>query len=116
MLLYICTVPAQKHSRKQFFFFLTVQSTTVFLDPHCVDAIKPENVLLFSSFHILHCLDMWSNGNGCKCSPQYSLGDLEEMMLCLQQFCSVLSNMEEQLSEDQASVYSALSEQDRYTL
>ncbi|XP_050922597.1 uncharacterized protein itprid1 isoform X6 [Lates calcarifer] len=43
----------------------------------------------------------------------YSLGDLEEMMLCLQQFCSVLSNMEEQLSEDQASVYSALSEQDR---
>lgn len=36
-------------------------------------------------------------------------------MLCLQQFCSVLSNMEVQLSEDQAAVYSALSDQDRYT-
>lgn len=36
-------------------------------------------------------------------------------MLCLQQFCSVLSNMEEQLSEDQAAVYSALSDKDRYT-
>ncbi|KAF3836489.1 hypothetical protein F7725_029047, partial [Dissostichus mawsoni] len=34
-------------------------------------------------------------------------------MLCLQQFRSVLSNMEEQLSEDQAAVYSALSDQDR---
>ncbi|XP_078018988.1 uncharacterized protein itprid1 isoform X2 [Epinephelus lanceolatus] len=43
----------------------------------------------------------------------YSLDELEEMMLCLQQFCSVLSNMEEQLSEDQAAVYSALSDQDR---
>eukprot|EP00064_Thunnus_orientalis_P001810 superscaffoldBa00000124_g1813 len=43
----------------------------------------------------------------------YSLSELEEMMLCLQQFRSVLSNMEEQLSEDQAAVYSALSEQDR---
>ncbi|XP_071341879.1 uncharacterized protein itprid1 [Trachinotus anak] len=43
----------------------------------------------------------------------YSLGDLEEMMLCLQKFRSVLSNMEEQLSEDQASIYIALSEQDR---
>ncbi|XP_033964154.1 uncharacterized protein itprid1 isoform X4 [Pseudochaenichthys georgianus] len=43
----------------------------------------------------------------------YSLGELEEMMLCLQQFRSVLSNMEEQLSEDQAAVYSALSDQDR---
>ena len=37
-------------------------------------------------------------------------------MLCLQHFCSVHSNMEEQLSEDQASVYSTLSDQDRYTL
>ncbi|XP_027129989.1 putative GPI-anchored protein pfl2 isoform X1 [Larimichthys crocea] len=43
----------------------------------------------------------------------YSLDELEEMMLCLQQFCSVLSNMEEQLSEDQAAVYSVLSDQDR---
>ncbi|XP_059183392.1 uncharacterized protein LOC131962408 [Centropristis striata] len=43
----------------------------------------------------------------------YSLDELEEMMVCLQQFRSVLSNMEEQLSEDQAAVYSALSEQDR---
>ncbi|XP_070784680.1 uncharacterized protein itprid1 [Enoplosus armatus] len=43
----------------------------------------------------------------------YSLNELEEMMLCLQQFRSVLSNMEEQLSEDQAAVYSSLSDQDR---
>ncbi|XP_029005258.1 uncharacterized protein itprid1 isoform X2 [Betta splendens] len=43
----------------------------------------------------------------------FSLDELEEMMLCLQQFCSVLSNMEEQLSEDQAAVYSALSDHDR---
>ncbi|XP_037612391.1 mucin-5AC isoform X2 [Sebastes umbrosus] len=43
----------------------------------------------------------------------YSLDELEEMMLSLQQFRSVLSNMEEQLSEDQAAVYSALSDQDR---
>ncbi|KAM9337585.1 uncharacterized protein itprid1, partial [Symphorus nematophorus] len=43
----------------------------------------------------------------------YSLDELEEMLLCLQQFCSVLSNMEEQLSEDQAAVYSSLSDQDR---
>ncbi|KAF1372759.1 hypothetical protein PFLUV_G00251950 [Perca fluviatilis] len=43
----------------------------------------------------------------------YSLDELEEMMLCVQQFRSVLSNMEEKLSEDQAAVYSVLSEQDR---
>lgn len=43
----------------------------------------------------------------------YSLDELEEMMVCLQQFRSVLSNMEEQLSEDQAAVYSALSDKDR---
>ncbi|XP_044032665.1 serine-rich adhesin for platelets isoform X3 [Siniperca chuatsi] len=43
----------------------------------------------------------------------YSLDELEEMMLCLQKFRSVLSNMEEQLSEDQAAVYSYLSDQDR---
>lgn len=36
------------------------------------------------------------------------------MMLCLQRFCSVFSNMEEQLSEDQAAVYSLLSDQDKY--
>ncbi|XP_075938252.1 uncharacterized protein itprid1 isoform X3 [Anarhichas minor] len=58
----------------------------------------------------------------CTCLTQkrynipYSLDELEEMMLCLQQFCSVLSNMEEQLSEDQATVYSALSDQDRYSV
>ncbi|XP_045909320.1 protein ITPRID2-like isoform X2 [Micropterus dolomieu] len=49
----------------------------------------------------------------CGCSPQYSLDELEEMMLCLQQFRSVLSNMEEQLSEEQAAVYTSLSDQDR---
>ncbi|KAK9528055.1 hypothetical protein VZT92_014555 [Zoarces viviparus] len=49
-------------------------------------------------------------------SSSYSLDELEEMMLCLQQFCSVLSNMEEQLSEDQAAVYNALSDQDRETV
>ncbi|XP_053268686.1 uncharacterized protein itprid1 [Pleuronectes platessa] len=43
----------------------------------------------------------------------FSLGELEEMMLCLQHFHSVHRNMEEQLSEDQASVYSTLSDQDR---
>ncbi|XP_034561790.1 uncharacterized protein itprid1 [Notolabrus celidotus] len=43
----------------------------------------------------------------------YSLDELEEMMLSLQQFRSVLCNMEEQLSEDQAAVYSCLSDQDR---
>ncbi|KAM7370270.1 hypothetical protein PAMP_011535 [Pampus punctatissimus] len=50
----------------------------------------------------------WTQGN-----IPYSLNELEEMMLCLQQFRSVLSNMEEQLSEDKATVYNALSEQDR---
>ncbi|XP_071755499.2 uncharacterized protein itprid1 [Centroberyx gerrardi] len=43
----------------------------------------------------------------------YSLDELEGMMLCLRRFRSVLSNMEEQLSEDQASVYNALSDHDR---
>ncbi|XP_028289393.1 uncharacterized protein itprid1 isoform X2 [Parambassis ranga] len=43
----------------------------------------------------------------------YSLDELEEMMLCVRQFRSVLSNMEEQLSEDQAAVYSSLSDKDR---
>ncbi|XP_054863298.1 uncharacterized protein itprid1 [Amphiprion ocellaris] len=43
----------------------------------------------------------------------YSLDELEEMMLSLQHFRSVLSNMELQLSEDQAAVYSALSDKDR---
>ncbi|KAM9332592.1 uncharacterized protein itprid1 [Pholidichthys leucotaenia] len=66
-----------------------------------------------------------SCGHHCACSIQkrdgqyinesfpYSLGELEEMMFCLQHFRSVLSNMEEQLSEDQAAVYTALSEEDR---
>ncbi|XP_040022554.2 uncharacterized protein itprid1 [Gasterosteus aculeatus] len=43
----------------------------------------------------------------------FSLDELEEMMQCLQHFCSVLSDMEEQLSEDQAAVYGALSDPDR---
>lgn len=68
------------------------------------------------NFHISHYLGTWLKGNSCTCSLQYSLDELEEMMLCLQQFCSVLSNMEEQLTEDQAAVYSALSDQDRYML
>lgn len=60
-------------------------------------------------------------GNSCTSvlaltSLQYSLDELEEMMLCLQQFFFVLSNMEEQLSKDQSAVYSVLSDQDRYTL
>ncbi|XP_029979753.1 flocculation protein FLO11-like [Sphaeramia orbicularis] len=46
-------------------------------------------------------------------SIPYSLHELEEMILCLQQFRSVLSTMEDQLSEDQAAVYSALTDQDR---
>ncbi|KAM8823783.1 uncharacterized protein itprid1 isoform 2-T2 [Spinachia spinachia] len=55
----------------------------------------------------------------CNCPTQktdnipWSLDELEEMMLCLQHFCSVLSDMEEQLSEDQAAVYGALSDPDR---
>ncbi|XP_062415048.1 uncharacterized protein itprid1 [Pungitius pungitius] len=55
----------------------------------------------------------------CNCPTQkrdnipFSLDELEEMMLCLQHFCSVLSDMEEQLSEDQAAVYGALSDPDR---
>ncbi|XP_060920362.1 protein ITPRID1 isoform X2 [Labrus mixtus] len=43
----------------------------------------------------------------------YSLDELEEMMLSLQQFRYVLCSMEEQLSEDQAAVYRDLSDQDR---
>ncbi|XP_047185943.1 uncharacterized protein LOC118291080 isoform X2 [Scophthalmus maximus] len=42
-----------------------------------------------------------------------SLGDLEEMMLCLQHFRLVHSNIEEQLSEDHVSLHRALSDQDR---
>ncbi len=49
-------------------------------------------------------------------SSQYSLDELEEMVLFLQQFCSVQCYMEEQLSEDQTSVYGDLSDLDRYTL
>ncbi|XP_029935734.1 mucin-12 [Myripristis murdjan] len=43
----------------------------------------------------------------------YSLDELEGMMICLRQFRVVLNNMEEHLSNDQASVYSALSDHDR---
>ncbi|XP_028290470.1 uncharacterized protein itprid1 isoform X2 [Gouania willdenowi] len=42
-----------------------------------------------------------------------SQDELEEMLSCLQTFCSVLKNMEEQLSGEQAAVYSALSVDDR---
>uniref|UniRef100_UPI0037E6F927 protein ITPRID1 n=1 Tax=Semicossyphus pulcher TaxID=241346 RepID=UPI0037E6F927 len=65
------------------------------------------------------CCSCDDHGNSCYNMQQtmgnipYSLDELEEMVLCLQQFRSVLCNMEEQLSEDQASVYSALSDQDR---
>ncbi|KAK5849721.1 hypothetical protein PBY51_014032 [Eleginops maclovinus] len=52
------------------------------------------------------CGDDWRHTAG---NIPYSLDELEEMMLSLQQFRSVLSNMEEQLSEEQAGVYSALS-------
>lgn len=51
----------------------------------------------------------------CTCTfAQYSLDELEVMTLCLQQFRFVFNNMEELLSEDQASVYGALSDHDRY--
>ncbi|XP_067107948.1 uncharacterized protein itprid1 [Osmerus mordax] len=43
----------------------------------------------------------------------YSVDELEGMMRCLKTFCSVLTDMEERLSEDQASVYSSLSLTDR---
>ncbi|XP_041824131.1 uncharacterized protein itprid1 [Melanotaenia boesemani] len=43
----------------------------------------------------------------------YSLDELEEMMLCLQQFRSVFSDIEEQSCEDQAAVYSVFSTTDR---
>ncbi|XP_046880081.1 uncharacterized protein LOC124470301 isoform X2 [Hypomesus transpacificus] len=43
----------------------------------------------------------------------YSVDELEGMMRCLKKFCSVLTDMEERLSEDQASVYSSLSLTDR---
>lgn len=59
---------------------------------------------------------MWLKGHSCMPSPQRCLDEMEEMMLYLQLFRSVLSNMEDQLSEDQAAVYSSLSDQDRYTL
>ncbi|XP_034024888.1 uncharacterized protein LOC117509307 [Thalassophryne amazonica] len=61
-------------------------------------------------------------GRCCSCTREsvtkqhslpYSVDELEEMVICLQRFRSVLSNMEEQLSEDQASVYSVLSDHDR---
>ncbi|XP_072234402.1 uncharacterized protein itprid1 [Leuresthes tenuis] len=43
----------------------------------------------------------------------YSLDELKKMMLCLQQFRSVFSNIEEQISVDQAAVYGTLSNIDR---
>ncbi|XP_072306550.1 uncharacterized protein itprid1 [Eucyclogobius newberryi] len=55
----------------------------------------------------------------CNCrkhgSQQHMLSqrELEELLLHLQKFCSVLGLMEEQLTEEQAAVYSALTHQDR---
>lgn len=46
-------------------------------------------------------------------SPQYSLGELEEMKLCLQQFNLLFRNMEERFSEERAAAYNALSDADR---
>ncbi|XP_023855304.1 protein ITPRID1 [Salvelinus sp. IW2-2015] len=43
----------------------------------------------------------------------YSLDELEGMMHCMRKFRCVLTDIEEQLSEDQASVYSSLSDTDR---
>ncbi|XP_030612956.1 uncharacterized protein itprid1 [Archocentrus centrarchus] len=63
--------------------------------------------------HCTCCIHRSYNKESTLGNSPYSLDELEEMMLCLRQFCSVLSNMEEQLSEDQAAVYSCLSDQDR---
>lgn len=46
-------------------------------------------------------------------SPQYSRDELEEMKLCLQQFNTLFSNMEQRFSEERAAAYSALSDADR---
>ncbi|CAL8238138.1 unnamed protein product [Merluccius merluccius] len=43
----------------------------------------------------------------------YSLDELEGMICCLQKFRVVLADIEEQVSEDQATVFNALSETDR---
>ncbi|XP_014012881.2 uncharacterized protein itprid1 isoform X2 [Salmo salar] len=64
--------------------------------------------------------------NRCSCCSQnnhlkpssvsafpYSLDELEGMMHCMRKFRCVLTDIEEQLSEDQASVYSSLSDTDR---
>ncbi|CDQ70988.1 unnamed protein product [Oncorhynchus mykiss] len=64
--------------------------------------------------------------NRCRCCSQnnrlkpssvsafpYSLDELEGMMHCMRKFRCVLTDIEEQLSEDQASVYSSLSDTDR---
>lgn len=59
------------------------------------------------------CIHKSNNKEPTFGNSPYSLDELEEMLLCLQQFWSVLSNMEEQLSEDQAAVFSCLSDQDR---
>ncbi|CAB1340819.1 unnamed protein product, partial [Coregonus sp. 'balchen'] len=64
--------------------------------------------------------------NRCSCCSQnnrlkpssasafpYSLDELEGMMRCMRKFRCVLTDIEEQLSENQASVYSSLSDTDR---
>ncbi|KAM8881631.1 uncharacterized protein itprid1 [Synchiropus picturatus] len=62
------------------------------------------------------CVRTDIKGHGGPAVASYSLDELEEMILCLQQFRSVLTNMEEQLAEDQAAVYEGLTEQDRQTI
>ncbi|XP_053716110.1 uncharacterized protein itprid1 [Synchiropus splendidus] len=62
------------------------------------------------------CVRTGIKGHGGPAVASYSLDELEEMILCLQQFRSVLTNMEEQLAEDQAAVYKGLTEQDRQTI
>lgn len=67
---------------------------------------------------------VWENRQTCCCcdhqcnsckrnNQQYSVSELEELILYVHQFQSVLSLMEEQMLEDQANVYCALNDQDR---
>lgn len=56
-----------------------------------------------------HCL----KSNSDFFSSQYSLGELEEMKLCLQRFNLLFRDMEERFSEERAAAYSALSDADR---
>lgn len=55
-------------------------------------------------------------GTSSFASSQLSFSHLEELVLCLDKFCSVFSTMEEDLSEGQAAAFSLLSHQDRHVL